>query len=412
MRILLVSYFFPPAGTVRRPLKLAAHLAARGHEVHVLAPDDPKWIYVDDGAHVPDSVAVHRSRYLGPHARRLGDELYGKSGSAAALIQLRNLLPRLLVPDEFAPWLVTAAPSAIRIVRRERIDVVMTTSAPTSVHLIGALVTRATPARWVADVRDLVVANPMRRPDRRLQRLKYGADCAVERLVARHADVVVAASAAIAAELEALGAARIALVRNGCDFEDFDGLEYSPGERFRLTHTGSFYGERDPRPVLAAVASSGLDVTMRFAGDFRPRDRAEAERLGLGDRLELLGYVSSPRIHELQRASEALLLLIPNAGGRGRGVIPAKLFEYLAARRPILAAVPADGEAAGILREAGTGSIVDVDDVGAIREALGAMVERFDRGCLDPPDLSPELKERLSREARVTELEALLATIG
>jgi glycosyltransferase involved in cell wall biosynthesis len=411
-RVLLVSYFFPPAGTVQRPLKLASHLAALGLETHVLAPDDPKWIYADERIVVPDSLAVHRSPFLGPRARRLGDQLYGKGAGAKALTHLRHLFPRLLVPDEVVPWLLTAVPSAIRLVRRHRIDLVLTSSSPSSVHLIGALVKRATGVPWVADVRDLLFTNPYRGLDRPLVRVKQGGERTVARLVARYADAIAAATGTIASDFDSLGtSAPVALIRNGCDFEDFVGLVYSRGERFRLTHTGSLYGERDPRPVLAAVARSGLDVTIRFAGDFRPRDRAYAAELGLGNRLELHGYVDHRRSNELQRDSEALLLLIEAADGRGRGVVSAKLFEYLAAGRPILAAVPADGEAAAIIREAKAGTVVDPDDEAAIRNALVSMVERFENGSLEAPRLSSEMKTQLARETRAAELKALLESV-
>src|SRR5919204_421519 len=130
--------------------------------------------------------------------------------------------------------------------------------------------------------------------------------------------------------LEPLGFVRTIL--NGADFDDFAGLEYRRGDRFRITHTGSFFGKRDPRPFLTALAQSGLDVVARFLGDFRSADREWADGLGLGDRLELHPYVPRRRALELQRDSEALLLLVPEAGGRGRGVLSGEVFEYLAAQ--------------------------------------------------------------------------------
>jgi glycosyltransferase involved in cell wall biosynthesis len=412
-KVLLVSYFFPPAGAVQRPVKFAAHLAARGVETHVLAPDDPKWTYADLSTSVPSSVAVHRARYLGPRARRLADEVYGKHGARLALTHMRHLMPRLLVPDEFVPWLLTATPTAIRLVRRHRIELVITSSSPSSLHVIGAMVKRATGAAWVADVRDSLLSNPDRRIERALVRLKQTGERSVANLVAHCADAIVAATPRIADELESLRpSGQVALIRNGCDFEDFAGLEYSRGKRFRLTHTGSFYGERDPRPVLAAVARMGIDVTTRFAGDFRPRDRAYAVSLGLGDRLELHGYVDRRRSLELQRDSEALLLLIHEARGRGRALETAKAYEYLAAGRPILAAVPLDGEAATIVREANAGVVVAPNDVNAIGNSLASMVEQFENRNLEAVSLSPEIKERLSRETRLAELEALLENVA
>ena len=138
-------------------------------------------------------------------------------------------------------------------------------------------------------------------------------------------------------------------IANGSDFDDFAGIDYRPGSRFRITHTGSFFGRRDPRPFITALADSRLDVVARFVGDFRTADREWAEGLGLGDRLELIPYVIRRRSLELQRDSESLLLLIPDAEGRGRGVLSGKVFEYLAAERPILASVPTDGAAAALI---------------------------------------------------------------
>ena len=96
---------------------------------------------------------------------------------------------------------------------------------------------------------------------------------------------------------------------------------------------------------------------MRFVGDFRPGDREFMESLGLGDRVEVIDYVPRRESLRLQRDSDALLLLIPDAGGRGRGVLSGKVFEYLAAERPVLAVVPPDGAAAELVRETGAGLV-------------------------------------------------------
>ncbi len=170
-------------------------------------------------------------------------------------------------------------------------------------------------------------------------------------------------------------------IANGCDFDDFAGLEYTRGDRFRLTHAGSFFGKRDPKPFLQALADSGLeDVVVRFVGDFRPGDREFMEKLGLGDRVELIEYVPRRQSLALQRDSDALLLLIPDAEGRGRGVLSGKVFEYLAAERPILAAVPPDGAAAKLIRDTGAGVVAAADDVDALRVALVDMHARWRDG--------------------------------
>jgi glycosyltransferase involved in cell wall biosynthesis len=411
MKVLLVTLYFPPAGGggVQRSLKLATHLPALGIETHVLAPDDPKWIHTDAELELPTQAWVHRARYLGPKGRRPAEELHGREGLQLLGAHARLAFRRILVPDENVSWNLTAIPAAIRIVREHRIDVVLTTSPPSSVHLVGAAVKAAIGARWVADLRDSIVAHPHRRSESALVRAKEKTGEAVGRLVARSADAVVTVSDALSDEVRALTPrGRVATIANGCDFDDFAGLEYRPAERFRITHTGSFFGKRDPRPFLTALSESGVDAVARFVGDFRTADREWADGLALGDRLELHPYLPRRRALELQRDSEALLLLIPDAGGRGRGVLSGKVYEYLAAERPILAVVPADGAAAALLRETGAGIVVAPDDVRGMREALQQLDRRFRAGRLNGTPLAAVQRERLSRRARVEELAELL----
>ena len=416
MKLLLVTLYFPPAGGggVQRPLKFASHLPALGIETHVLAPDDPKWVHTDADLALPTQAWVHRARYVGPRGRRLADELHGRSGVDLALRRASSLGRRLLVPDENVTWNATAIPKAIAIARREEIDIVLTTSPPASIHLVGAAVQKATGAKWVADLRDSLGAHPHRASERLAVRVKEKTSEGVARLVARRADATVAAAEAIAAEARALNPrGPVVTITNGCDFDDFAGLGYTRGERFRITHAGSFFGRRDPRPFLQALAASGLeDVTVRFVGDFRPADREFMESLGLADRVELIPYVPRRRSLELQRDSDALLLLIPEAGGRGRGVLSGKVFEYLAAERPVLAVVPPDGAAAELVRDTGAGVVAAPDDVDAIRAALLELHGRWRAGALDGAPLSPDWRERLSRTNRVEELADLLRSLA
>jgi glycosyltransferase involved in cell wall biosynthesis len=414
MKVLLVTMYFPPAGGggVQRALKFATHLPELGIETHVLAPDDPKWIHRDDELQAPTLAWVHRARYLGPKGRKPAEELHGTRGLERMSRQARLAGRRLLVPDENVSWNLTAIPAAVRIAKREGVDAVITTSPPSSVHLVGAAVKRAAGIPWIADLRDSIVAHPHRRAESRLVRAKESGEHAVARLVCRSADAIVCVSDAIADEMrERSPAGEVVTIANGSDFDDFTGLEHHTSPRFRITHAGSFFGKRDPRPFLTALQRSELDIVARFLGDFRSADREWAETLGLGDRLELIPYAPRRRSLELQRDSEALLLLIPEAGGRGRGVLSGKVFEYLAAERPILALVPPDGAAANLIRDAGAGVVVPPDDVDAIEAALRELHARWETGALDGAPLSPAWRHKVARRTRVEELAGLLESV-
>ena len=398
---------------MQRPLKFASHLPALGIETHVLAPDVPG--AEDAELELPTQAWIHRVRYVGPRSGRPSEQLVAKQGLSRVGTQAALLGRRLLVPDENVPWSTIATPFAIRLVRREGIDVVLTTSPPPSLHLLGATVKRTTGAAWVADLRDPLTSHPHRRGyESRLARVKESTVGGVGRLVASQADAIVAASEPIAEEMRALEPkGKVVTIANGCDFDDFAGLEHHTSDRLRITHAGHFHGKRDPRPFLRALAESGLnDVVVRFAGDFRVADREYAEALGLGDRVELLGEVSRRRSLELQRDSDVLLLLIPESGGRGKDVLTGKIYEYLAAERPILAAVPPDGAAAQLVREAGAGVVVPSDDVEGLRDALLDLHRQWQEGRLDGTPLSPELRARLSRGSRVEELADVLRSVA
>jgi glycosyltransferase involved in cell wall biosynthesis len=414
-KVLIICFYFPPAGGggVQRPLKLARYLPELGIETHVLAPTDPRWIHRDTELPIPEQARVHRAPYLGPRGRLPAEELFGLSGFNRLWRRALLTPRRLLIPDENTLWLVTALPAALRIIRREKIDVVLTTSPPSSVHVLGATLKRLTGVHWVADLRDSIVAKPDRNVERALVRAKELGHRRVARLIARQADAIVCVTPTIAEEMRTLGArGEIEMIPNGADLDDFAGVAYTPGDRFRITHTGSFFGKRDPRPFFSALAQIEAPITARFVGDLRAADKAWVESLGLGERLELIPFSPHREAVELQRDSDALLLLLPSEGGRGLDVPSGKLYEYLAARRPILASVPLEGAAAELVRAAGAGVVVPPEDGEAIRAALTEMIERWQRGELADIELAPEIVERIDRKARVREMGELIERVA
>ncbi|TMK24919.1 MAG: glycosyltransferase family 4 protein [Actinobacteria bacterium] len=411
MRILICSFYFPPSGGggVQRPLRFARQLPEFGIETHILTPGDSKWIHRDEPTTGIPERFIHRTRYIGPRGRLPAEELYGLNGLPRLLKKAALTPRRFVLPDENAPWLLTAIPSLLRVVKSEGIDTVLTTSPPNSVHFLGPVAKRLAGVRWVADIRDSIVASHERAVERLSVRAKEHTQQYVVRAIARHADAISAVTEQIAAEMRSAGAGcPISVIPNGADFDDFQTLEYRRTERFRITHTGSFFGKRDPRPFLTALAQVEDDVIACFVGDFRSADAKWMRDVGLGDRVELEAFVPRRRALELQRHSDALLLLLPNVGDRGVDVPSGKIYEYLAARRPILAAVPPDGAAARLVREADAGIVSDPDDVDALRAALETLIRRWKAGELPDVSFQPEFEERISRSGRAAELADLL----
>ena len=112
------------------------------------------------------------------------------------------------------------------------------------------------------------------------------------------------------------------------------------------------------------------------------------------------------------KAADALLLLIPRAGGLGLSVLSGKIFEYLAAERPVLALVPPEGIAADLLRSTGFARVADPDDVGAIRRGLEELVRDWQAGELGDRVLPPDLRERLDRRTRAAEMAEMFRRVA
>ncbi len=426
MRALIVSYYFPPAGGggVQRVLKLCKHLPAFGWDVDVLAPDDPKWVAHDPGlaAEIPAGTVVHRARYHGPSDERpAADVLAGATGLSGVATRAGLYGRQLLLPDPRVVWVPNAARAAVRIVRERSASVVLTTSPPSSAHMIGNVVARRTGVPWIADLRDSWLANPHRRYERRAVRAKRAVLETMARRTFARVSGLTTVTETIAEEARALAPSGTptAVISNGCDFDEFAGLEHTPSDRLRILHAGFFFGVRSPRPFLEALSGLLADrpelrelVEARFVGGFRTADREWAETLGLGASLRIDGFLPHDQALAAMKAADALLLLIPRAGGRGLSVLSGKIFEYLAAERPVLALVPPEGIAADLLRSTGFARVADPDDVGAIRRGLEELVRDWQAGELGDRVLPPDLRERLDRRTRAAEMAEMFRRVA
>ena len=369
--IMLLAQLAPPSelSAARRVAGLAKYLDRLGHRVTVLTS-------LSSGRGPVPGARVVRTRDAmvsalnwrrGSFQALAGGE--GDGGYEAAPSRLASVF----VPDlAVAGWLPFALPRAHALAGGA--DAVITTSPPHSGHIAGlALHARGVP--WVADFRDGWTFESDR-PDWPLG-AQRALDAGLERVVARSADALVAVTEPIAADLRARFDREVATITNGFDPEEhaepvaIDGTAPA-GDRHTVLHAGRMaYAGRSPRPLLAALdAAPDLAdrVEVLFAGPLSVEERELIERAPAA---RAVGSLDRAQTLALESASDSLLVL---TSGRRRGEATQKVFEYLAAGKPIVV-LGQDTEAARIVESAGAGIIAPADDPAAIADALRALVD-------------------------------------
>jgi len=380
-KVLVVAYFFPPVGgvAVQRTVKFVKYLPDKGWvpvilTVNLMASrlDDPDLL-----AEIPTSVAVHRTSALLIPGR--------------VPWRLRQWITRwLLVVDEQLGWLPFAVDRGRRVIAQGEIRAIYTTSSPVTDHLIGLRLKQATGRPWIADFRDPWIGNFSLRFATGLHRRLA---LAMERTIVETADRVVVINPAFRDALlrrhARLPAEKVRVIPNGFDPADFAGADAADPDpsRMVIVHAGSFYGKISPLVFLKALRAVVDDgripadrICLRLVGNLAMSLQERIGAMGLSEVVRMVGFVPHRQAIAHMLASDALLLILPSGVGSD-AVYSGKVFEYLAARKPILALVP-PGIMADLVQEAAAGMVVDPDDAGAVGDWMVDLYRRWQQGGL------------------------------
>lgn len=374
MRILLISYYFPPAGgaAVMRWLRFAPYLTQRGHQLTVLCSSGGDYPFIDESLvnKIPTEVKVIRakaprmSRLWGLFSRRKEDLPHGSLDTRQMSYLARIMVfirINFILPDLRVFWNHFAYRAAERELRTQPYDVFITTGPPHSSHLIGLKLKKRYPRlKWFTDFRDpwanihYLELNPPLPFSRFIHRQ-------MEKRVLRGADCNFIISHAIA---EALPLARKAVIYNGFDPEDFQGIEYKPAPTLRIKYIGQITAGQDARQILEIIRLLPEKPELSFIGTRLSEGEILDFSAILGDKFRHLPFV--PHGEALKEAvnSDCLVLLINNYSG-SKGMLTTKLFEYLASRTPILLIGDTTSEAADVIRECKAGACFATEELKA-----------------------------------------------
>jgi glycosyltransferase involved in cell wall biosynthesis len=407
----MVAFHYPPnAGSsgVHRTVKFSWYLRSGGWQPIILSAHPRSYPETSGGelSSLPSDMVVVRA--FAVDARR-------------HLAIRGSSLGVLGIPDRWISWWLGAIPAGLRLIRRYRPAAIWSTYPIATASLIALSLHRLTGIPWVADFRDPMI-------DR-----EYPADAWTRRI---H-QWIEARAAASAARLvfttrsarrdfldrhPGVPPSRGLVIPNGYDEADFASLlEAAPGvsppeHQVRMVHAGFVYqAERDPRPLLRALARlrkdgrldpGSLRIDLRAPGT--PDYYADLiQTLDLEDQVFILPALSYRDALQDSAAADALLLL---QGEACNHQIPAKAYEYLRLRRPILALTPAESDTAALLDECGGATRMDLLDEDALHAQLPTFLESVRRGTHPLPAI--ERVARYTRHAQARDLAACLDAVA
>jgi glycosyltransferase involved in cell wall biosynthesis len=407
-RVLMVAYHFPPlAGSsgIQRTLRFVQQLPAFGWQPLVLSANPRAYERVADDlmADIPSQTVVRRALALDT-ARHLA--LKGRYVGAWAR------------PDRWRTWQFDGVRQGMQMIRRYKPDALWSTFPIATAHVIGAELQRRSGLPWVADFRDPMAQDGYPSDPRTWAAYRQIEQAALAQ--ARWSVFTTAGAARTYRERYPQWAQRVVVLENGYDEDSFAEAERSdpapqplhPGA-ITLLHSGIVYPEeRDPSALFEALqrlAAQGRIDPQRLRLRFRAAVHDQllhdlAARYGVSDFIECVPPVPyRDALLEMRRADG--LMVLQSAGCNEQ--VPAKLYEYLRAGRPVLCLSDPAGDTAGVLRQAGLPDIAPLSDAAAIAAALARFVDAVAQGRAALP--GPAAVMRASRAERSRELAALLA---
>jgi glycosyltransferase involved in cell wall biosynthesis len=417
-KVLIITYYWPPSGGagVQRWLKFSKYLPEFGWEPIILTIDPEYAAYpVTDNSlteGLPLSIKVHKTPAIDYFSIYKKDKSKIPAAGFANSVDntlkgkiFRFIRGNFFLPDPRKGWNNYAFKKACDLIEAEGIRHVITTSPPHSTQLIGLKLKKKYPAiMWIADLRDPWT-------DIYYYKQFYPTifskmiDIRFERSVLKKADKIIT----VGVSLKTLFSSKmtdiknkIEVITNGYDENDFSGIIATTPSIFTITYVGTL---SDIYPIdgflnaLHIFKEKGNKFMLRFIGavSLKQKDLIQSKT---GDSvLEFIPYVDHPAAIKFMLNSTVLLLIIPDHQSN-KSIITGKLFEYIASGKPIVCLGPADGDAAGIIRDTGHGMTFSYTDSKGISEYLSTLIS--DISIIEK--MSPEVFSRLELTRKIIPL--------
>ena len=421
-RVLIICYYWPPAGGpgVQRWLKFVKYLGEFGVEPIVFVPDNAHYPLKDEDfeAEIPKHIEVIRFPIKEPYrfAKWFSKKKTKIISSGIISEKKPSFLERvmlfvrgnLFIPDARVGWVKPASGFLQKYLSENKIDTIVTTGPPHSLHLIGLNLKQALGIRWIADFRDPWTTIHYHK-SLRLTKSSEKKHKALEKEVLTQADAVVVTSPGTKKEFSAITQTPISVITNG--FENTSTSERVLDDRFSLVHIGSLLTNRNPEvlwkvvsELVAEHAEFAAQCQIKLVGAVSKDVLASLDNFGLMKYTDEGGYVSHDEALQLQKNAQVLLLVEMNRS-ETKAIIPGKLFEYLSAKRPILALGPEGSDIKTIIDETNSGQFFTYSEESQIKAQLLKYFRAYSEQKLEVESVHIE---KYSRRELTKEMAALL----
>ena len=401
-KVLIISYYWPPAGGpgVQRWLKFVKYLPDFNIHPVVFVPNNPNYPIIDkkllndvnnDKATIIDFPINEPYKYANKFSKKKSTTLSSglisnkknQSFLEKILLWVRG---NLFIPDARVGWVKPSTKFLSKYIVDNNIETIITTGPPHSLHLIGLhLKKQFNQIEWIADFRDPWTSIGYHK-ELKLTEKSANKHKELEKDVLKTADKIIVTSPTTKKEFTEITKQPIHVVTNGYDVE-FVAKE-PMDQKFTISHIGSLLSERNPRVLWKALrelrkenADFKADFQLNLIGKVSEEIIATINEFKLTDCLNLVGYVSHDQALIEQRKSQ-VLLLVEIDSYQTIGIIPGKLFEYMAAERPILAIGPEGADFSSIIKETNTGVFCQYDEKDKIKETIWNMYQLFKKNEL------------------------------
>lgn len=407
-KVLIIAYYFPPDSKVGgiRPAKFAKYLTEFGWESHILSIKDkyienPEYTRLDEVKSITITrtsilptamdILLYLKRLVRPpttndnstHLATNQDEKVLSNNKHGSLLK-RSLNSLLELPDKQVGWFLPAVWAGVKIVRQEKIDIILTTSPPITDSLIGLAISYLTGAKLVTDLRDPIPLHTAKAPSHQTW-LSNKIEAWLEKKIYQKSALVISATKKHTSFfINHFGDKypnKFHTIWNGFDSSDFDDISAAPkiaNKKFTINYLGSFYASRSPSYFLQALHNlitqkliPENEIDIHFIGNVEQTSEGKTidliKKHQLHQTVHIQGQIPYKEALNKMREADVLLLIAPD--DMNLYAVPAKTFEYMYANNNILC-LSSNSPTSQLIQDVECGKVADVFSVEEIAECI------------------------------------------